>query len=114
MHSNTSTWDNLTGLIIILILLACVSGVIRWYWPVIETNERMRKELRRMTQEVRKEEEVARQLRSSINALQHDPDTVERLIREKLGYAKPGETVIRFEDNLPLANFSIRPGTNRP
>jgi cell division protein FtsB len=96
----------------LLILLACVTGVIRWYWPVIQTNERMRKELRRMHQEIRKEEELSRQLRSSINALQHDPETVERVIREKLGYAKPGETVIRFEENLPVTNFSIGPSAN--
>jgi cell division protein FtsB len=27
-----------------------------------------------------------------------DPKAVERLAREKLGFAKAGETVIRFED----------------
>jgi hypothetical protein len=29
--------------------------------------------------------------------LQNDPKTVERLTREKLGYARPDETVIYFE-----------------
>jgi cell division protein FtsB len=29
--------------------------------------------------------------------LQNDPKTVERLTREKLGYARPDETVIHFE-----------------
>jgi hypothetical protein len=31
------------------------------------------------------------------HALLHDPKTVERLTREKLGYARPAETVVRFE-----------------
>ena len=32
-----------------------------------------------------------------IDALRNDPKTVERLAREKLGYARSDETVIRFE-----------------
>jgi cell division protein FtsB len=30
--------------------------------------------------------------------LHYDPKAVERLARERLGYAKAGETVIRFEE----------------
>lgn len=33
-----------------------------------------------------------------LDQLQHDPALVERLIREKLGYAKSQEFVFRFED----------------
>jgi cell division protein FtsB len=40
------------------------------------------------------------------DALQHDPKAVERLARERLGYAKPGETVIRFE--APITNGVAR------
>ena len=29
--------------------------------------------------------------------MRNDPKTVERLTREKLGYARPDETVVRFE-----------------
>jgi cell division protein FtsB len=32
-----------------------------------------------------------------IEALRNDPETVERYAREKLGLARAGETVIRFE-----------------
>jgi cell division protein FtsB len=32
-----------------------------------------------------------------INDLRNDPKTIERLAREKLGYARPDETVVRFE-----------------
>jgi len=40
-------------------------------------------------------------LQMEFNALRNDPKTVERLAREKLGYAKTDETVIRFETNAP-------------
>lgn len=33
-----------------------------------------------------------------LDQLRHDPVLVERLIREKLGYAKPEEFVFRFEE----------------
>ncbi|HIE69770.1 MAG TPA: septum formation initiator family protein, partial [Planctomycetes bacterium] len=39
--------------------------------------------------------------KSAIEALRNDPQTVERFAREKLGLAKPGETVIRFEKPEP-------------
>jgi cell division protein FtsB len=37
-------------------------------------------------------------LRASIEAMTKDRATVERLAREKLGYAKRGEMVIRFDN----------------
>jgi cell division protein FtsB len=37
--------------------------------------------------------------------LRNDPKTIERLAREKLGYAKPDETIIRFE---PATNAAGR------
>ena len=69
-----------------------------WYLPLIRQNERMRKEVLRLDTQIQKEDEAARQLKTSIDALRNDPKAVERLAREKLGYAKAGETVIRFED----------------
>jgi len=33
-----------------------------------------------------------------LDQLRHDPALVERVIRRKLGYAKPNEFVFRFED----------------
>ncbi|HEY1792932.1 MAG TPA: septum formation initiator family protein [Opitutaceae bacterium] len=34
----------------------------------------------------------------TLDRLRNDPDYVEQVIRRKLGYAKPDETVYRFED----------------
>lgn len=38
-----------------------------------------------------------------LDQLRHDPALVERLIREKLGYAKPQEFIFRFEDKTEPA-----------
>jgi cell division protein FtsB len=91
-------WNKLTRLVVGLLLIAGLLGIAVWYLPLIRQNERMGKEVQRLDNEIRKEDEAAKQLKSSIEALRSDPKTVERLTREKLGYAKPGETVIRFED----------------
>ena len=61
----------------------------------------MRAERLRLETALQKETEKSRRLQAQIDALQNDPKTVERLAREKLGYAKPDETVIRFETNAP-------------
>jgi cell division protein FtsB len=47
--------------------------------------------------QVRQEEDLSRRLKASIDAIHHDPATVERLAREQLYYAKTNEVIIRFE-----------------
>jgi cell division protein FtsB len=37
-----------------------------------------------------------------VDVLRYDPKAVERLARERLGYARPGETVVRFDP--PVTN----------
>ncbi len=92
-----SIWDKLTRLVVFLLFLAGLMAVAIWYHPLIKQNERMRKTILTLDTRIQKEEESAKQLRMQIDALAHDPKAVERLARERLGYARPGETVIRFE-----------------
>jgi cell division protein FtsB len=97
MHVNLGIWDKLTRVVIFLLFIAGLLGVAVWYLPLIQRNERMRKEILRLDGQVQKQEELSKHLRASIDTLRHDSKAVERLAREKLGYARPGETVIRFE-----------------
>lgn len=97
MNVEVGIWGKLTRAVIFLLLLAAVLGVVIWYWPLIQRNERMRKAIYELDTQLQREEEAARQLKQSIDSLQNDPKAVERAAREKLGYAKPGETVVRFE-----------------
>jgi cell division protein FtsB len=97
MHVNLGIWDKLTRVVIFLLFIAGLLGVAVWYLPLIERNERMRKEILRLDAQVQKQEELSKHLKASIETLRYDPKAVERLAREKLGYAKPGETVIRFD-----------------
>jgi len=90
-------WSKLTKLVVALVVIAILLLIGMCYLPLIQQNERMRAENLRLENELQKESEKSKQLQTEIDALLHDPKTVERLTREKLGYAKPDETVIRFE-----------------
>lgn len=89
-------WQRLTHLVIGLIVLACLLGVFFWYLPVFQQNERMREQILVLQNQVKAEEQKHNVLEAAVRNLRDDPKTVERLAREKLGYAKPGETVIYF------------------
>lgn len=104
MNVNLGIWDKLTQLVVFLLLLAGLFGVGVWYLPLIKQNETWRKEILRLDLQLKQQEDLARHLEASIRAIEHDPLTVERIAREKLGYAKPGETVIRFEELPPAAH----------
>lgn len=94
---NLGIWQRLTQLVIVLLFLAFMIGVFFWYLPLIHQNERMRKQLHLLEMQVAREQQASNQLTASISNLRNDPKTVERMVREKLGYARPGETVIYFE-----------------
>lgn len=96
MTVDLGIWGKLTRVVIFLLLLAGVLAVAVWYLPLIRQNERMRQENLRLDAQIQKEEATQRQLRASVDALRFDPKAVERLARDKLHYAKPGETVVVF------------------
>ena len=90
-------WSKLTKVVVGLVVLAILLLMGMCYLPLIQQNERMRREILRLDVQLQNEEAKSKQLKAEIDALRNDPKTVERLMREKLGYAKPDETVIRFE-----------------
>ena len=57
----------------------------------------MRQHILVLESQIRAEEQRKVEFETAIRNLRDDPKTVERMARERLGYAKPGETVIYFE-----------------
>jgi len=97
MNVDLGIWSKLTKVVVGLVVLAVLLLIGVYYLPVIRENERMRREILRLDVQLQNEEAKSKQLKAEIDALRNDPKTVERLMREKLGYAKPDETVVRFE-----------------
>lgn len=99
MNVDLGIWSKLTKIVVALVVVAILLLLGAWYLPQIQTNERYRQRILVLEKQLQDETAKSKQLQSQIDAITHDPKTVERLTREKLGYAKPDETVIRFETN---------------
>jgi cell division protein FtsB len=89
-------WDRLSSLVVVLLVLATLGGVFFWYLPLIQQNERYRREIFALEARILEQEKLARQLKAQIDSVQNDPRTTERLARERLGYARTNEIVFRF------------------
>lgn len=100
-------WDKLTKVVLFLLVASAIAGITFLCIPLIQQNERMRQRNLELEAHIQREEDSARQLKASLDAQRSDPKAVERLAREKLGYAKPGEVVIRFQE--PVASATTRP-----
>jgi cell division protein FtsB len=96
-------WDKLARLVVFLLFIAGLLAVFFWYLPLIQQNQRYRKEILLLDAKIAEQERLGRQLKARTDAVQNDPRTLERLAREKLGWARTNETVIRFERTSPRA-----------
>ena len=96
MNVNLGIWDKLSKLVLFLLFVAGLLAVFFWYLPLIQKNQRYRKEILALDAKNTEQEALKRQLKVSVES-QNDPRTVERLAREKLGWAKTNEMVVRFE-----------------
>lgn len=103
MNVNVGIWSILTKVAVGLVIVALLLLIGMKFLPLLQQNERMRADILRLQTQLQIEEVKSRQLQTQIDELRNDPNAIERLAREKLGYAKPGETVIHFE-----------PATNTP
>jgi len=106
MNVDLGILGKLTRVVIFLIGVAGVLAVAVWYLPLIKQNERYRQRVLLLDKQIAKEEESSKQLKVSIDALSHDSKALERIARERMGYAKPGEVVIRFDE--PSTNLLSR------
>jgi cell division protein DivIC len=85
--------------ICLILSVALVVGiVVRLFLPLIDRQKELRARAEELRLDIQKEAEALRMLRLKQEKLQEDPRFIEKIAREKLGYAKPGETVFRFVD----------------
>lgn len=62
---------------------------------------RQQAEMKRLEDEIQRLEEENRRLAKEVQALKNDPRAVERVAREQLKMARPGERVITIPENPP-------------
>ena len=83
MRVNLGIWDKLTKLVIFLLFVAGIGVVFFWYLPLIQENQRYRKEILALDARIAEQEKLSRHLRAAIDLHQNDSRTIERLAREK-------------------------------
>jgi cell division protein FtsB len=99
---NLGIWSWLTQAVVALVAIAVLLLIGMTYLPLIQQNEQMRRRIDSLDAELERQRQSAKQFQQEVDALRNDPKTVERLAREKLGYAKPDETIIHFDP--PVTN----------
>ena len=88
-----------TQRICLLAIIGLVVGIVlRLFLPLLDRQEALRAQEETLRQDIQREAEHLRQLRLKQEKLQEDPRFVEKIAREDLNYAKPGETIFRFVD----------------
>jgi cell division protein FtsB len=101
-----SIWDKLTRVVMALLVVAAVLGIVIWYEPVVRENQRMREEKFELEKKIDQECKIAKKLETQLRSFQNpvlEKTMVERLARERLSYARPGENVIHFEPPAALS-----------
>lgn len=84
----------------VLVILGIAAGV-AFFMPKVRQLRELDKRETRLEKEIDMEEEMLRHIKQKSDRLQTDPRFVEKIAREELGLAKPGETVFKFMDDAP-------------
>lgn len=78
-----------------------VVGAVAAFAPPIRQYRELRRMEADLQEEIRLKEELLHHLKQQQERLQSDPEFVEKIAREELGLARPGETVYKFADDEP-------------
>ena len=93
-----NVWKFTQRICLIAIVALVVGIVLRLFLPKIELQKELRAREAELRTDIQKEAEALRMLKLKQEKLQTDTRFIEKIAREDLGYAKPGETVFRFVD----------------
>ncbi|MBD3866561.1 MAG: septum formation initiator family protein [Acidobacteria bacterium] len=84
---------NLVKVLVVTIFVAGLAALVFGEHGLMDVR-RSKKELREVRQKVREKRETVARLRAEVNRLESDPMALERVAREQLNLAKPGEYII--------------------
>ena len=93
-----NVWKFTQRLSLLAIVALTVGIVLRLFLPLLERQKELRAKEAALREDIQTEAEQLRMLKLKQEKLQEDPRFIEKIAREDLGYAKPGETVFRFVD----------------
>jgi len=96
-RDGTSVWAVLTRLVQMLLLLAVVTAIFLWFFPVWQELQERQREKAAIEQRIEEETMLTDAHRDEIHYLKTSPEYVERQARERLNLGRPGEVIFRFD-----------------
>jgi cell division protein FtsB len=85
-------------LLIIFLVVACATFL---YYPRYKKQHEMSEQEKSLDKEIADREKNIDELREKQKALIHDPASLEKIARDKLGYSGNNEIIYQFEDERP-------------
>ena len=86
-----------------------IGGIIALFMPKFRQHREMQRQSERLAEEIEFDREMIQHLKNKQEKLQNDPRFLERVAREELGLAKPGETVFKFIEEPATNPQATRP-----
>lgn len=90
-----------------LVALLFVAIILALFYPAYKRGENTKVLAEKMQRELEEAKEELAELQDEAARLKNDPFTVERISRDTLGVAKPGETIFKFQ---PYRTNAVVPG----
>jgi len=102
-QSGGNIWATLVPILQGAILVALLSVVGLFFWPVIQTENGYKAELAKLQNQIAARQDEQAQLKLETEHMKNDDAYVEHIARDQLNMGKPGETIIRFDRYQPEA-----------
>lgn len=97
----TTVWNHLSSVVVFLLFVLGGLAVGIWYLPEIQRNQELQTERLQLERQLAAAQAHGRALQASLKAFTNNPAAAERIIRERFGFARPGEVVVHFEPPAP-------------
>ena len=95
MKVDLGIWAWLNRMVVTLLVVSAVVAMVLWYLPKIQENEGLRLEIYERNAELEQVVQESNRLSALIESA-HDPQQVERWIRDQRGWGRSNEIIIRF------------------
>lgn len=103
-------WRILQPWVYALVGLLAVAVVLALFYPAWKRGQRLKEQSEYLQNEITKKKQELADLQEEAGLLKDDPFTVERMSRDTLNVARPGEVIFKFQ---PYATNANAPGEAR-
>ena len=81
--------------VFIVIIIASAAMI----WPVYRKHQKIKDYVGELNDELKRKTAEAVELNKLVHELENDPDAIEKVARERFGMCKPGEAVLKYEND---------------